>query len=203
MASTSVPLISSTSWGFQSVAKTKPPASAYDLNSQASQEDTVVLSEQASGKVTSQSISVVSPDGKKMPEWVIRDKAAAARGEYYTVDEYGVPGFSVLTTLTKADKELVKNVTGWDIDANPEGDGVSEDGKSFAGRLNLDRYTELSSAGKGGTGLGKEVDAVYLQRIINDQLAGQNMVSLDLLFKAKSFVAALENGSSGATVEIP
>jgi hypothetical protein len=99
-------------------------------------------------------------------------------------------GFSVQTTLTAGDKQMMKDTTGWDIDKDPTGAKASEAAKDFAGRLNLDRYT-LSKYGS-ADGFTGQVDQAYLQHMIQEQLGGQGMVPVSLLYKVQSYLATQE-----------
>lgn len=96
-------------------------------------------------------------------------------------------GFSVQTTLTADDKQMIKDTTGWDIDKDPIGATASEAAKDFAGRLNLDRYT-LSKYGS-ADGFTGQVDRAYIQHMIQEQLGGQGMVPVSLLYKVQSYLA--------------
>ena len=126
-------------WPTQASINTKP---TLDLKAFTPDGDTVVLSEKASDEIRSQFGKADSSD-KHLTPGTQAALAAAARGDYYWTDSSGGRCFSAITTLTKADKELVKNATGWDINADPEALTASEAAKSFAGRLNLDRYSRL------------------------------------------------------------
>jgi hypothetical protein len=96
-------------------------------------------------------------------------------------------GFSILTTLTAADKQTIKGATGWDIDKDPTGATASEGAKDFAGRLNLDRYT-LAKYGS-ADGFTGAVDQAYIQHVIQEQVGGQGMVPLSVLYKIQDQLA--------------
>ena len=96
-------------------------------------------------------------------------------------------GFSVQTTLTPSDKQMIKDVTGWDIDSDPQGKTASEEAQELAGRLNLDRYT-LTKYGS-ADGFSGNVDQSYIQHVMQEQLGGQGMVSLSVLYKAQAYLS--------------
>ena len=81
---------------------------------------------------------------------------------------------------------MIKDVTGWDIDSDPFGRTASDAAKAFAGRLNLDRYT-FSKYGS-SDGFTGEVDLGYIQHIIQEQLHGQGMVPVSILYKVEAYL---------------
>lgn len=93
--------------------------------------------------------------------------------------------YSHLDTLTTSDKAIVKTATGWDIDADPLGDGASPEAKEFVGRLNLDR--------SGGALKGKgDIDQSYIDKFIQENLApqqGQATIPLSVLYKAQNYLS--------------
>ncbi len=79
--------------------------------------------------------------------------------------------FSVITTLTTSDKALVKQATGWDIDADPLGLHASQDATELAGRLNIDRYSGALTG---------PVTQSYLEGLVKNS-AGAAQLPADLL----------------------
>ena len=84
--------------------------------------------------------------------------------------------FSILTTLTPADKQLVKQATGWDIDSDPLGKTASPEASALAGRLNLDRYSG---------NLTGPITQSYLQSLAEEK-AGGAQVPIEALYKAEA-----------------
>ena len=101
--------------------------------------------------------------------------------------------FCYLDTLTASDKAFVKGATGWDIDNDPLGTTASPEAQAFVGRLTLDRYT-LSKYGS-ADGFKGEIDQAYIQHVIEEQLSGQGMVPLSILYKAESYLATQPKAS--------
>ena len=99
--------------------------------------------------------------------------------------------FCYLDTLTQSDKAFVKGATGWDIDDDPLGATASPEAKAFVGRLTMDRYTfEKYGSSDGFTG---QIDQAYIQHMIQEQLDGQGMVPLSILYKAQSYLTQQRN----------
>lgn len=98
-------------------------------------------------------------------------------------------------TLTTSDKELIRGSTGWDIDTDPSGATAPEGARRFALRLMLDRYS-LTTYG-GADGFTGQVDQSYIQHVIQEQLGGQEMVPLSVLYKVQSYL------SSQTTIKTP
>lgn len=153
----------------------------------------MVLSGSASGKISSET----GPYGKIPRDKIPSDRESARKlglpGAYWSSDGGG-EGFSCDTTLTKKDKELVKAATGWDIDADPDGNTASEGAKEFAGRLNMERFS-VARYGDPGNGLTSEITSGYLQGLIQEQLSAQHdqmRLPLDVLYKAQSIVQTWE-----------
>jgi hypothetical protein len=99
-------------------------------------------------------------------------------------------------TLTAADKKLVKNVTGWDINADPYGKTASTEAFELAGRLNLDRFS--GDSGDSENGLVGEVDQAYISKLIKAETNGQDIMPLSLLYKVQSYLATQPNGTAQA-----
>ena len=102
--------------------------------------------------------------------------------------------FCYLDTLTGSDKAFIKGATGWDIDDDPLGATASPEAKAFVGRLTLDRYTfETYGSADGFTG---QIDKEYIQHVIQEQLDGQGMVPLSILWRAQAYLDAQPAGTS-------
>lgn len=99
-------------------------------------------------------------------------------------------------TLTAADKKLVKDVTGWDINADPYGKTASTEAQKLAGRLNLDRFS--GDSGDAQNGLVGEVNQAYISKLIQEQVSGQDIMPLSLLYKVQSYLAGQPNGTTQA-----
>ena len=90
--------------------------------------------------------------------------------------------------VTAGDKELIKATTGWDMFADPYGNTASQEALAFAGRLNLDRYSD-SHYGSTSSLNGGEVTQAYISKLIQEhfsQQSGQALVPLSILYKAQS-----------------
>lgn len=99
-------------------------------------------------------------------------------------------------TLTAADKKLVKDVTGWDINTDPYGKTASTEAFELAGRLNLDRFA--GDSGDSENGLVGEVDQAYIAKLIKAETNGQDIMPLSLLYKVQSHLAMQPNGTGQA-----
>lgn len=89
-----------------------------------------------------------------------------------------------IDTLTAKDKQLVGQMTGWDMDAEPSGPNppLSEGERKFIGLLNLER---------GSGALTEELTSDYITNIIRMQQqdpSGSLMVPFDVLQKALSIL---------------
>jgi hypothetical protein len=113
---------------------------------------------------------------------------------YYETDNNGLPFFSVVTTLTTGDKQLIKDATGWDINADPQGNNASDAAKALAGQFNMDRYSALSSNDGSGTGLYGPVSVSYLQGVMaQQQRSGENSIPLSVLQSAEAYLTKPTN----------
>jgi hypothetical protein len=86
-------------------------------------------------------------------------------------------GFGVEHTLTPAEKQLVQQVTGWNIDADPMGKTAAQAALAFAGRLNLDQYT-YQTYGAAPDGFTGQVTQAFLDNLIQEQGEGQGTIPL-------------------------
>lgn len=92
--------------------------------------------------------------------------------------------------LTAGDKQIIKQTTGWDMFTDPFGRTASEDALAFAGRLNLDRYTESRYGYASGLN-GGEISRAYISKLIEENFSkqpDQAVVPLSILYKVQSFL---------------
>ena len=101
--------------------------------------------------------------------------------------------------MTAGDKQLIKDVTGFDMFADPFGKTLSSpEVQSFIGRLNMDRYSDSHYGNSSGLN-GGEITESYINKLIQEDFSatpGQATVPLPILYKVQSYLATQANGSA-------
>ena len=122
----------------------------------------------------------------------------AQQEQYFKVEAGHGNGIAAWDNLTAGDKQLIKDVTGFDMFADPFGKMLSSpEVQSFIGRLNMDRYSDSHYGNSSGLN-GGEITGSYINKLIQENFSampGQATVLLPILYKVQSYLATQPNGT--------